>query len=194
VGLFGRKDERPPTSYEPEMPPSLSDADLADAARLMDQWDASLGNSDATWNCVEMIARRGGFKGVRETATEIASAGGKYIPHILQRPWRWWNEAARLAHANGDDVLAGRIFLFTQLFVNQIVPRMNTGDMMDTGLEPPAEETSRSIATIAVGSLRRLSPDLLIHDTATGKVNVADTLRLAEYVSGAPDSSTALGG
>jgi hypothetical protein len=182
VGLFSKKDKPLSKSFVPETPPSLSDADLAEAAQLMNQWDASLGNSDATWNCLEAIARRGGFKGAQASLMEVMD--GKQASDVTQRPWRWWSEATRLAAANGDDVLAGRIFLFTHLFATQIVKNMRAADMMDTGLEPPKDAMYKGIAGIAVGSLARLSPDLLIHDTATGKVDVANTLRMAEEVSG----------
>ncbi len=179
---FGKKDKRLPKHFEPEMPPSLSEADLADASRVMDQWDASMGNSDATWSCIEEIARRGGFRGAQAAIMEIVD--GKESSDVTQRPWRWWNEATRLAHANGDDVLAGRIFLFTHLFATQIVKNMRPGDQMETGLGPPENETYKSIAGIAVGSLVRLPPDFLIHNTATGQVDVAHALSMAEQVSG----------
>jgi hypothetical protein len=182
MGLFDKKSKPLPKSFPPETPPSLSETDLADASRLMDQWDASLGNSDATWNCIEAVAGRGGFKGSEAALMEIMD--GKEASDVSQRPWRWWNEATRLAHANGNDLLAGRIFLFTHLFVINIVKNMRPIDMMETGLEAPKDETYRSIAGIAVGSLARLSPDFMIHNTATGKVDVASALRMAEQVSG----------
>jgi len=182
MALFGNRDKPLSKCFEPEMPPSLSAADLADASRLMDHWDASMGNSDAVWDCIEAIARRGGFKGSQATLMEVMD--GKAAADVTQRPWRWWNEATRLAHANGNDVLTGRIFLFTHLFTAQIVTKMRAGDMMDSGLERPNEETYKSIAGIAVASLARLSPDLLIHDTATSKVEVANALNMAEQVSG----------
>ena len=181
--FFGKRGKPLPKSFAPEMPPSLSEADLADASRLMDQWEASLGNSDTTWNCIEAIARRGGFKGPQATLMEVMD--GKEASDVTQRPWRWWNEATRLANANGNDVLTGRIFLFTHLFAIQIVKNMRAADVMETGLEPPKDETYRSIARIAVSSLARLSPDFMIHNTATGKVDVASALSMAEQVSGA---------
>ena len=87
-------------------PAGPSAADLADAARLMDRWDAAPGNSDATWSCIEAIARRGGFRGAEATLMEVMD--GKNASEVSQRPWRWSNDAARLARGAGDDVLAGR--------------------------------------------------------------------------------------
>jgi hypothetical protein len=182
MALFGKKEKSLPKAFQPEMPPSLSDADLAEASRLMDQWDASVGNSNATWNCIELIARRGGFKGSQAALMEVMD--GKNGADVTQRPWRWWNEATRLAHISGNDVLAGRIFLFTHLFSSQIAQNMRPMDMMETGLERPAGDTYKSIAAIAVASLARVSPNLMIHDTATGKVDAAGALRMAEDVSG----------
>jgi hypothetical protein len=180
--LFGRKKIPPPKSIAADSPAAPSEADLADAARLMDRWDAALGNSNAIWSCIEAIARRGGFRGAEATLMEVMD--GENASDVSQRPWRWWNEAARLAQAAGDDVLAGRIFLFTHLFATQTVPNMRPIDMMDTGLEQPWSDTYQSIARTAVASLARLAPDFLIHDTATGKMDVASALRLAEAVSG----------
>ena len=40
MALFGKKDKQLSKSYQSELPPSLSAADLAAASRLMDQWDA----------------------------------------------------------------------------------------------------------------------------------------------------------
>ena len=180
--LFGKKNTPPSAKFQPEMPPSLSDADLAAASRLMDQWDASLGNSDATWNCIEAIAKRGGFGGAVAALTETSH--GKAINDVMQRPWGWWNEAARLAQATGDDVLAGRIFLFTYLFTTTMVPKMRAVEMLDTGLPAPREGVYKSIAALAVSSLARLSPGLIIHNTATGQVDVENALGMAEQVSG----------
>jgi len=181
MGLF-KKDKLRPSTFPPETPPHLSNADLVDAAGLMDRWDACLGKSDAMWDCLERIARRGGFRGPQATLMEVMD--GKESSDVTQRPWRWWNEAARLANAGGQHSLAGRIFLFTHLFTTTIVKNLRTQDMMDTGLQPPAVATYRQTAATAVDSLARLSPSMLIHDTATGKVDVANALRMAEEVSG----------
>jgi hypothetical protein len=181
MALFGRGK---PASKPPvrEAPPSLSRTDLADAARLMDRWDSSLGNSDATWDCLEAIGRRGGFRGDQATLMEIMD--GKDAKDVTQRPWRWWHEAARLASASGDHVLAARVFLFAHLFVNQMVDKMSAGDMLETGLDRPSSAIYKDVAKIAVTALSQLPADLLIHDTATGKVDATNALRLAEQVSG----------
>ncbi len=50
MALFGRRNKSIPRNPAPEMPPSLTEADLAGASQLMDRWDASMGNSDATWD------------------------------------------------------------------------------------------------------------------------------------------------
>ena len=182
MSLFGKKDKPLSTNFQPEMPPSLSDVELAEASRLMDRWDSSLGNNDAVWNCLEMIARRGGFTGIEGTLREVVA--GKDAGDVTQRPWRWWHEAARLAQAAGNDVLPGRIFLFTCLFTTQMVTTMNAATQADVGLGPPAEDIYKSIATIAVGSLAHLSPALVITNSATDQVDAATALMLAEQVSG----------
>lgn len=178
--LFGKRKAEP--QYVPEASPALGPADLADASKLMDTWDACLGNSDATWECIEMIARRGGFRGEQQIFQDVAR--GADTRDVLQRPWRWWRQAALLANQTGDDVLAGRIFLFTHLFVVSMLPKMTAFDQGETGLCQPSTESYHDIARVAVQSLARLAPSLLIHDTATGKVDVHNALRMAEEVSG----------
>lgn len=203
MGLFGKKVNIEPVPVAPPPPPAISDADLTDASRIMDQWDASLGNSDAIWDCLEVIARRGGFKGqealMRESVEAAAAAqrrgdhSGGELDEVTQRPWRWWNEATRLAQAGGNNELAGRIYLFAELFKREISPKMRVADMMETGLDPVNADTYRSMATIAVTALATLPRDYLIHDTASGRVNVAEALARAEADSGttAPPASPA---
>jgi hypothetical protein len=180
VGLFSKRNE--PKILPPEPLPVISDSDLADAKRIMDQWDASMGNSDAMWNCMEIIGRRGGYKG--DQATLMETMDGRDTTEVLNRPWRWWNEAARAANSRGQDELAGRIFLFTYLFVTQFAPKMNVGNELETGLVHPQEHLYRDIAALAADSMSKLESGYLIHDTATGKVDVFHAIKMAEQVCG----------
>jgi hypothetical protein len=102
---------------------------------------------------------------------------------ILNRPWRWWAEAARLADSCREHALAGRIFLFSYLFVNQLLPKMNNSTQLDAGLGRPVQGTYESIARSAADSLIHLPSAMLIHDTATGKVDVASALAMARAVA-----------
>jgi len=181
VGLFGSKNKGTEAPV-PEPIPVLGSSDLDDAAEIMARWDASLGNSDATWDCLEVIARRGGFQGPQAALFEIMD--GKPSDMVVNRPWRWWAEAAREASAVGRDELAGSIFLFTHLFATQMVDGMLPAHRMDIGLDRPSPESYAVIAMSAVRSLPRLPMDLKIHDTATGQVDVASALRMAESVAG----------
>jgi hypothetical protein len=178
MALFTRKSNQPPVP--PAGRPALSGDDLGNARRLMDRWDASLGTSDAVWDTIEEIARLGGFRGTAATLDEVASGGSP--DEIRCRPWRWWAEASRSASASGDDVLAGRIFLFCALFMTQVLPDMTARDMVTTGLGDPGTAIHQSLARNAVDALSRLPGDLVIHDTATGTVDVANALRLAQEV------------
>jgi hypothetical protein len=180
MGLFSRKTTSLPASYTPETPPSIGPAELSDASSLMDRWDAVMGNSDATWDCLEMIARRGGFQGAHAALMEVMD--GKPSSDVTNRPWRWWTEASRVAGATSDHELAGRIFLFTHLFTTQLVGKMLPAHQMDTGLGQPDPASYRAIAEQAVFSLGQLPPGHLIHDTATGKVDVASARSMAEQV------------
>lgn len=189
MALFS-KGQNPPTILPPEPLPVISDTDLADAERLMDRWDASLGDSDAMWNCLEAIGRRGGYGGAESMLRE--SMNGRDVPDILQRSWRWWNEAARAANGRGQDALVGRIFLFAYLYVNRLAPTIKGGRELNTGVVVPAEQLYKSIASLAVDSLAKLDRSLLIHNTATGRVDVASAIGMAEQVSGvtAPRSTS----
>jgi hypothetical protein len=140
-----------------------------------------MGNSDAMWACVDAFAQLGGFRGLETLLRE--SAAGKQTDDILNRPWRWWAEAARLASASEEYALTGRIFLFTYLFVNQLLPKMNNSTQLDTGLGFPGQGTYESIAQSAADSLAHLPLGMLIHDTATGKVDVASALEMARSVA-----------
>lgn len=182
MARFGRKRNSSGDVPQAEPPPEVSEADLGDASRLMDLWDASLGNSDAVWNCIESIARRGGFQGGEATLREIVD--GRTVEDVTNRPWRWWAQACRLANATGNDILAGRIFLFAYLFLTQMADKMRAVDMMETGLGQPTDDSYQEIAGYAAASLARLSPDVLIHDSSTGRVDVRNALRMAEHVAG----------
>lgn len=181
MGLFSKKTAAPKT-LPPEPPPTISDSDLADAERIMDRWDASMGNSNAMWDCLEAIGRRGGFRGAEANLMEVMD--GRDSTWVVNRPWRWWNQAAHVASTRGMDTLVGRIFLFTHFYLTELAPKMNYANEMDTGLVRPAEGIYKDIAGLAVYSLARLDPYYLIHDTATGKVDVFNAIKMAEQVSG----------
>lgn len=189
MGLFGKKTSTPPPPVV-EPPPEVASSDLTRASQLMDRWDAAMGNSDAIYDCLEAIARQGGWRGEDETMTEAVRRGGD-ASTVVQRPWRWWQAAAEAAQAAGEDGLAGRIFLFTHMYATQLAPKMDWRAMASVGLDPPRDESYKGIAASAVGSLVRLDPSFLIHDTATGRVDVAGALQMAEQVSGVVAPTTA---
>ncbi len=181
MSLLDRKSKGAAAAAAPELPPTLSFTDLSAAAKLMDRWDAALGNSDATWACVDAVAKLGGFRGLEALLGE--SGTGKQTEDILNRPWRWWAEAARLASACAEYALAGRIFLFAYLFVNQMLPTMNNATQLDAGLGRPSQGTYESIARSAAGSLTHLPSAMVIHDTSAGRIDVASALALARSVA-----------
>lgn len=184
MGLFDRKSKGPAAAAVPELLPTLSFTDLPAASQLMDRWDVAMGNSDAMWACVDAFAQLGGFRGLEASLRETNT--GQSAGDILNRPWRWWAEAARLANACGEHALAGRIFLFTYLFVSQMLPKMNASTQLDAGLGRPGQGMYESIARSAADSLSHLPPGMLIHDTATGKVDVATALEMARSVAAEP--------
>lgn len=142
----------PPPSGEAS---AIGAAELAEATALMDRWDAALGDSDAMFACLAQIARR---------------------------PWGWWAAASRAAAAAGEPALTGRIFLFAHLFTTRLVDRITPEKQRETGLGRPEPDAYRAIAEQAVSSLVQLPPELMIHDTATGKVDVAAAWTMAQAV------------
>lgn len=152
MGLFDRRTTPSPSG---EAPP-IGAAELAEATALMDRWDAALGDSEAMYACLAQIARRG--------------------------PWEWWATASRAAGAAGEPALVGRIFLFAHLFTTRLVDRISPEKQAETGLRRPEPGPYRTIAGQAVSSLVQLPPELMIHDTATGKVDVAAAWTMAQAV------------
>jgi hypothetical protein len=181
MSLFDRKSKGAATAGAPELPPTLSFTDLSAASKLMDRWDAAMGNNDATWACIDAVAKLGGFRGLEALLGE--SGTGRQTEDIVNRPWRWWAEAARLANACGEYALAGRIFLFTYLFVNQMLPTMNAATQLDAGLGFPGQGTYESIARSAADCLTHLPSAMVIHDSTAGRVDVASALAMATSVA-----------
>lgn len=134
---------------------------------MVDRWDASLGNSDAVWDTMEELARFGGFPDGMETFAD------------LQRVWGKWVAVAKSALSVGDDVLVGRIFLMAHLFALTVAPKITQENIGDTGLDDPSPEHRRTLGATAFDALAKLDPGFLIHDTATGQVNVAFARNLA---------------
>jgi hypothetical protein len=186
MGLFGRQPGETPGSVTSTSSPTLSGADLTAASQLMDRWDAASGNSDAMWDCLEAFARLGGFRSPEATLEEGHQMGDSYA--AVRRPWLWWAEAARLADAQGEYALAGRIFLFAAHFTRSILPRMDWVTQSDVGLSFPDGGTYQDIARSAINSLSHLSPDMLILDVNNDQVAVASALNAAKFVASATDS------
>jgi hypothetical protein len=177
VGLFSKKGQAQRGYVEP--PIVIGSADLADAAALMERFDRSLGNSDAIWATLEGVARRGGFVSAERLAYGPISQGVD-MAVAFDLPWRWWATASTVALSNRDNILPSRIFLFTKLFTTTLVPKMNLAARIDLGLGKPADGTYRIIASNGAKALAVLPPGFLIHDTATGKLDVAHALAMAK--------------
>ena len=184
MGFFSKKSNPMSQPAAAEPLPSVSPADLVAGVQLMDQFDVSLGNgSDAIYASLEQIANRGGWKGEKGTMMEAIQSPNN-APSIQQRPWRYWSEVARLANASGEHELAGRIFLFAHLYSTQMASKMSWQDRASIGLEAPETALYEAIAAAALDSMSRLDRAYLIHNTATGKVNVAAAIGMAEAISG----------
>jgi hypothetical protein len=186
MGLFGRKSKETPGSVAPQPSPTLSAADLTAASELMDRWDAARGDSDAMWDCLEAFARLGGFHSSQVTLQAGYEMGDSYA--AVRQPWHWWAEAARLANAQGEHTLVGRIFLFAAHFTGLILPKMDWASQADVGLSYPDGGTYQDIARSAMDSLSRLPPDMLILDVVNDRVDVASALRAASIVASSTDA------
>jgi hypothetical protein len=186
MGLFGRKSKEKSGSVAPESPLALSAADLTAASQLIDKWDTVRGDSDAMWDCLEAFARLGGFHSAEATLQAGYEMGDSYA--AVRRPWRWWAEAARLANAQGEHALVGRIFLFAAHFTGSILPKMDWIIQSDVGLSYPDGGTYQDIARSAVDSLSHLPADMLILNVVNDQVTVASALNAAKFVASAADA------
>lgn len=182
MGLFDRKSKAAAQATVPELPPTLSTADLANAAQLIDRFEAAMGNSDAMWDCVDAFWRLGGFRGAQAVFMETGP-GGKSIDDVLNRPWRWWAEAAALANAQGEYLVAVRIFMFAYFIMTNIVPKADLGLQLDTGIAPPRQGTYERIAASAVQALAQLPEDLVVARTGTEQVIAGVALLLAKSIA-----------
>ena len=191
MGIFSKKNRQstwPPAPLPPEPLPVISDSDLADAENLMKQWEEAVGNNDLMWYCLELIGRRGGYKGDVWMLGEIHK--GRSVKEIEQRPWCWWNEAARRANIEEKNALTGRIFMFTWYFDVHIAARNRLITQLENGLSKPADLHLKDIATLAVDSLSKLDPGFLISNTVKEKVDVSRVLSVAQHVLGIRGATT----
>ena len=181
MGLFDRKSKAVQVPV-PELPPTLSATDLASAAQLLDRWQAAAGNSDAIWDCVDEFWRLGGFRGAQRVIMETGP-NGKSVDDVLNRPWRWWAEAAALANAQGEYWLTARIFMFAYFIMVNVVPKADLALQLDTGITPPKQGTYERIAASAVQALAQLPEDQIVARAGTDTVIVGVALLLAKSIA-----------
>jgi hypothetical protein len=181
MGLFDRKSKAASVPV-PELPPTLSAADLSRAAQLLDRWDAAMGNNDAMWECVDAFWRLGGFRSAQAVLMETGP-NGKSVDDVLNRPWRWWAEAAALANAQGEYWVAARIFMFAYFIMINIVPKADLALQLDTGIAPPKQGAYERIAASAVQALAELPEDRVVARSGTEKVIVGVALLLAKSIA-----------
>jgi hypothetical protein len=180
MGLFDRKSKATQVPV-PELPPTLSAADLARAAQLLDRWDAAQGSNDAMWNCVDDFWRLGGYRGAQAVLMETGP-GGKSVDDVLNRPWRWWAEAAALASAQGEYRIAARIFLFAYFIMTDIVPKADLALQLDTGITAPKRGADKRIAASALEALAQLPENEIVARSGPHQVIVGVARLLAESV------------
>lgn len=184
MGLFSRKPIEPPPKQPDPWRPSVGLAELSDATRLMDRWDVAMSRgNDAMWECLTLIGQRGGA----DTSDKAMAAlmNGPYdYGQVIQRPWRWWTEAARNAHESGDQLLPSRIFLFMLFFNDSCASKMNVRGFFDTGLEAAKDPSLTQLTNIAAQSFAALDPDLVVHDSHAGRIDAKTGLIMARtYLS-----------
>jgi hypothetical protein len=181
MGLFDRKSQAAQVPV-PELPPTLSAADLARAAQLLDRWDAATGNSDAMWECIDAFWRLGGFRSAQAVLMETGP-NGKSVDDVLNRPWRWWAEAAALANAQGEYWTVARIFMFAYFIMINVVPKADLALQLDTGIAPPKQGAYERIAASAVQALAELPEDRVVARSGSEHVIVGVALLLARSIA-----------
>lgn len=180
MGLFSKKQPSDAESKQQAAsePFVADDQTVARVAELMKMFNDAVGN-DAM---------------MRATASGISSAAGVTDQFLMsgawvnnptlvaERPWQMLAAVALRAAQNTDHFLVARIFGFISFWGTQIAPHLGPADWFDMRLDkaPPAIEAE--IATVALGSLQRLSGDWIIFSNDTGSITAGNLTILAASV------------
>lgn len=172
MGIFNRRSrqeppKRPASPAPPPWEPVVGEVGRRDAGALLDRWDAALGSSDAVWDVLEAMGRRGGAPRPQDIPFVQGNVDFEELRH---RAWRWWARVADEAADDRDYLLATRVGLFLLLFVRQISPNMRPIDRTQTGFYAPEPELLRHLATAAAASSCMLSTVEVVADTADDTV------------------------
>lgn len=112
---------------------------------------------------------------------------------LLQRPWKMLAVVALRAAQNGDHFLVARIFGFTYGWNTLIAPQLGPADWVDVPMSNSPSAIEAEIATVALGSLQRLSGDQIIFGDATGSVTAGDfTIAAARVLVQAPEKGVSV--
>lgn len=167
MSLFSKKrssdaEQKQQAASEPFV---VDDQTVARVAELMAMFN------DAGGNFERQHAVGGGLCSVAGSVSTEQFLGGKYdFDEWMDRPWKMLAAVALRAARNPDHFLVARIFGFMYVWDISIAPQLDRADIVDVPMLscPPAIEAE--IATVALGSLQRLSGDWIIFSDATGSV------------------------
>lgn len=195
MAIFNRRPpketpRRPAPSVPLPWEPIVGDAGRRDAGALLDQWDAALGSSsDAVWDALDAMGRRGGSP----RPQDIPFAQGNVdVEELRHRSWRWWALVTDEAADAGDYVLATRVGLFMLMFVRQIAPNMRPIDQTQTGFYSPQPQLLQRLATTAAASSCMVSPVEIVAETRDNTVfGHAARCMLVDFVASLDGTATA---
>jgi hypothetical protein len=182
--LFSRKPADDPSArpdsadFAPEGDFVASNAVVARVSELMVLFNLAVGNTDLLYKTATDIAAAAGLNDRtilgdgHETALQIADR--------LRRPWRMLEAVAAKAAADGDSILAGRVFSFVFFWFHQIQPIMDSGQSILINMDPQMpRSTLLSIAQSALAPLGSLPGDCVIFSNQTGTLTAGGEARSA---------------
>lgn len=151
-----------------------ADIDLADA--VLARFEQAVGDSDALYDAFAAISRAGGGIGTFEE--QLKRGLRDSFEDRFPRPWYWLVAVGAAAQRAGNHLLVARICLFTEMWVNTYLPRMNPAGSLDSGLGSPPDRPRAEIATLGLDAVSHLQSDQVVAGNQTGTTRARD-VRLA---------------
>lgn len=166
------------TGFAPEGDFVASSAVVARVSELMDLFNRAVGNTDLLYKTATDIAAAAGLND--RTLLGDGHESALQIADRLRRPWRMLEAVAAKTAADGDSMLAGRVFSFVFFWFHQIQPIMDSGQSILINMDPQMPRlTLLSIAQSALSPLRSLPGDWVIFSNQTGTLTASDEARSA---------------
>lgn len=170
-----------PQSPEVRGDSPVGDATVAQVAELMDRFNQAVGNDQLLRQTIKGIAAAAGLR----SQADILRQGSSPVEYmqVLLRPWRMIEAVTGKAAADGNAVLAGKIFGFVFFWYNHLNPLLRPEDGLEFLMEPQAPaRTLLDVAALALKPLGQLPAGLPVFSNQTGTMTAGDLTRAAALV------------